>query len=357
MVPDVVNHEPPWDLVAVSSYSRQAGSTRVRLYDWFDHLGVQARPQCYAGLPNTRPVTMLRNLPAVLAAERELRALDVRGQRVVLSRAASPLSRGAVESRLLREAEHSVYDFDDAVHLVTNWRDRMAAVTSRFEACTSGADVVIAGNDQLAEAASAHSRNVVVVPSCVEPTAYLPKTSWALAERPRIVWLGSGSTEAYLLDLLPALDRLAQRYGIELRVISTGRPNPGFGDRPWIRYVPWREDTVAAELQQADLAVGPLPDTPFARGKCAYKLLQYAATGLPMAASPVGANRLALERFGGSSVTGDWEDALEALLDAPESTRAELGRRGVEMVARHYAFTTWAPEWCSAVGVEPSTAA
>nr|WP_300144133.1 glycosyltransferase [Propionicimonas sp.] len=354
MVPEPVSGPAP-ALIAVSSYSRQAGSTRVRLYDWFDHLGLSVRAQCHAGLPNARPGTILGHLPAVVAAERELRRLDVGGQRVLLSRSASPFSRGTVEARLLREAAHSAYDVDDAVYLSLSWRDRISAAPAKFAACARAADVVIAGNDTLAEEAGRYSDEVVVVPSCVEPGAYRPKSSWTLAERPRIVWLGSGSTEAYLLDLLPALDRLERRYGIELRVISTGRPNAGFGDRPWVRYVPWREDTVAVELQQADIAVAPLPDTPFARGKCAYKLLQYAATGLPMAGSPVGANRLALERFGGSSVTGDWEEALGALLDAPESVRADLGRRALDAVARHYSFAVWAPVWCAAVGIEPST--
>jgi glycosyltransferase involved in cell wall biosynthesis len=342
-------------LVALSSYSRQAGSTRVRLYDWFDHLGLSVRSQTYAGLPNARPGTMLRNLPAVVAAERELHHLDVSGQRVVLSRSASPLSRGTVESRLLREAAHSAYDVDDAVYLSLSWRDRLSAAPAKFAVCVRAADVVIAGNDTLAEEAGRYREEIVVIPSCVEPRDYRPKTSWALADRPRIVWLGSGSTEAYLLDVLPALDRLERRYGIEFRVISTGRPNPRFGDRPWLRYVPWREDTVAAELQHADVAIAPLPDTPFARGKCAYKLLQYAATGLPMVGSPVGANRLALDRFDGSSVTGDWDAPLAALLDAPEATRADLGRRGIDMVARHYSFDAWTPAWRAAVGLEPST--
>jgi PAS domain-containing protein len=351
-----VSGSPSPALVAVSSYSRQAGSTRVRLYDWFDHLGLSVRTRSYAGLPNARPGTILRNLPTVVAAERELRRLDVSGQRVVLSRSASPFSRGSVESRLLREAAHAVYDVDDAVYLPLSWRDRVSAAPAKFAACVRAADVVIAGNDTLADEAGRYRDDVVVIPSCVEPRAYRPKTSWALAERPRIVWLGSGSTEAYLLGLLPALDRLERRYGIELRVISTGRPNPGFGDRPWIRCVAWREDTVAEELQQSDLAVGPLPDTPFARGKCAYKLLQYAATGLPMAGAPVGANRLALERFGGSSVTGEWDESLAALLDAPESVRADLGRQGLAAVDRHYSFAAWAPAWCRAVGIEPSTA-
>ena len=34
----------------------------------------------------------------------------------------------------------------------------------------------------------------------------------------------------------------------------------------------------------------PLPDTPWTRGKCAYKLIQCMACAIPVIASPVGAN-------------------------------------------------------------------
>jgi glycosyltransferase involved in cell wall biosynthesis len=99
------------------------------------------------------------------------------------------------------------------------------------------------------------------------------------------------------------------------------------------------------------VAVGPLTDSPYARGKCAYKLLQYAATGLPMVASPVGANLTALEAFGGlaeRSASG-WTEAIIGLLATGEDVRARLGaiaRRGVQ---QHYSFARWAATWRSTV--------
>ena len=40
-----------------------------------------------------------------------------------------------------------------------------------------------------------------------------------------------------------------------------------------------------------DIGVGPVPDAPYERGKCGYRLLQFGAAGVPFVASPVGVNR------------------------------------------------------------------
>ena len=115
--------------------------------------------------------------------------------------------------------------------------------------------------------------------------------------------------------------------------------------------VVWSPATFAGALTSADVGLAPLHDDPFARGKCAYKLLQYAATGLPMVGSPVGANQLALDRFSGWSATSrdEWVDALTEAVSAPADLRADRGARAVAGVQEHYSFDAWADEWRSAV--------
>jgi hypothetical protein len=55
----------------------------------------------------------------------------------------------------------------------------------------AAADVVIAGNALLADFASLHSRDVRMIPTCVEPTNYQPKTAYDITSVPTLVWLGS----------------------------------------------------------------------------------------------------------------------------------------------------------------------
>jgi hypothetical protein len=56
----------------------------------------------------------------------------------------------------------------------------------------------------------------------------------------------------------------------------------------------------------------PLHDTPWERGKCAYKLLQVMAAGKPVIASPVGANRQVVQHgVNGflADTPSEWADA------------------------------------------------
>jgi glycosyltransferase involved in cell wall biosynthesis len=84
-----------------------------------------------------------------------------------------------------------------------------------------------------------------------------------------------------------------------------------------------------------DIGLMPLPDTPFNRGKCGYKLIQYMACGLPVIASPVGVNREIVEPGvnGFLAETEDeWRNALTTLAHDPELRRrmGEAGRLKVE---------------------------
>ena len=84
----------------------------------------------------------------------------------------------------------------------------------------------------------------------------------------------------------------------------------------------------------------PLPDTEWAKGKCAFKALQYMALGIPAVASGVGAN---LEAVAGGT-TGyicqteqEWYERLEELILEPEK-RAGMGAAGQEWVKARYSL-------------------
>ena len=341
-------------LTTVSCYGNQAPSTRVRVQDWLDHLGLDAESLNYADLPDARLSTIRRHPVSVLRAELHIRQLSrARHARLLLSREASPFSRGEVESKLLRRATHGTYDFDDALFEdVAGWR-RGLGKEVKCRLAVESADVVIAGNEYLADWASTYNDEVRVIPSCVEPSLYRAKTSWEIQGPPTLVWLGSSSTEKYVEQLAPALREVTRLTGARLLLISQTKEQEhpslaGIVDRR-----PWRLETFAEDLATGDIALAPLDSSRFSMGKCAYKLLQYAATGLPIVGSPVGANGLALERFSGTAVTNvnDWVDALVAMISATSEERRLRGATGIRAVNEHYSFTKWSSAWKDAVGL------
>ena len=100
-----------------------------------------------------------------------------------------------------------------------------------------------------------------------------------------------------------------------------------------------------SDIGDFQIGIMPLPDTAWARGKSGFKLIQYMARGIPVVASPVGANRDIVE----SGVEGflaagkeAWVEALDRLAQ-DAVLRARLGEAGRRKVERHYSLQVTAP--------------
>ncbi|MFJ6429417.1 MULTISPECIES: hypothetical protein [Microbacterium] len=330
-----------------TSYGRSAGSARVRVFDWLDRVDVPAVAHTYLDGATNSARSLLKSPPRLLAAEGRLRRMPSGDASVLISRQASPLSRGGVERRLLRNARIGVYDVDDALHLDRRGPFPKAAI---WRAAVTAADVVIAGNAALAEAAGRFNHNVTVIPSCVDPADYTRKMRFEIGETPRAVWIGSPATERYLRDIESALVRAHEETGMRLTVISAGDAELGPLDAIVDR-VAWSPQTFGAALADADLGLMPTPDSAWARGKCGYKLLQYGAAGLPMMGDPVGVNAEILRRGDGVAPQGaaEWADALVGFFSESANRRRERGEAGNRTVRDHYSFAAWETAWRQAV--------
>lgn len=337
-------------MITIATYGRNGSSARVRIHDWLDYLGIAATQEyAYLGKAENSFTTLSRHMPQVVAAERSLRRLAQAGttETLLMSREASPLSNGRLERRLLRSAQFSVYDFDDAIfHNGAPFPYSLYPKGKLWHRSVQAATQIIAGNDYLAEEAAKLNHQVAMIPSCVNPDDYRLKSSYELPEVPTLVWLGSPSTEPFLEMLTEPLLRINAEIPLRLRLISSGHRSLGPLDQIVDR-TQWYADSFAYQLAGADVGLMPLPDTPFTRGKCAYKLLQYSAAGLPVVGSPVGTNKKVLADLGGASAEGakDWEDAIRDLLASSSRARSELGVTGRRAIETGYSFRAWAPKW------------
>ena len=103
----------------------------------------------------------------------------------------------------------------------------------------------------------------------------------------------------------------------------------------------WSEESECQEIQEFDVGIMPLPDEPWAQGKCGYKLIQYMACAKPIVASPVGVN-IDIVRGGvnGFAATNsqEWQDALEILVQQTDLAE-RMGRQGRLLVEQQYSLT------------------
>ena len=252
----------------------------------------------------------------------------------------------AMEARLFAAfSSRRVFDVDDAIYVRKPRRLGEAADDSlwrrkKFAATCRWVDVVAAGNDVLAEVARVTARAVSVLPTSIDTALYQPSRATA-ADPPTIAWIGSPENLVYLEMIRPALARLTTRYPtLRMRVICSRFPHwPEVTVEP----VVWSSATEAEALAGAHIGVMPLTDDAWARGKCAFKLLQYMAAALPCVASPVGANTEAVVDGVNGFHAGngaEWQRHLESLIRSPE-LRARFGANGRAHVESRYAMRTY----------------
>jgi glycosyltransferase involved in cell wall biosynthesis len=250
------------------------------------------------------------------------------------------------EARLFAAyAPRRIFDFDDAIYVRKPrhlgepaddswWRRQKFAATCRR------VDVVAAGNDVLAAAAAAHARRIVTLPTALDASLYRA-TSATQDDPPTIAWVGNPENLGYLEILRPALARLSVSHPtLRLRVICSRFP-----DWPEVRIeeVRWSPTAEIAALAGSHIGVMPLTDDEWARGKCAFKLLQYMAASLPCVASPVGANiEAVIEGRTGFHArdASEWEHSLESLIGSAE-LRARLGAAGRAHVESRYGLQNY----------------
>ena len=234
-----------------------------------------------------------------------------------------------------------VVEYDDAIYLTSGHGWKIPALLRLSTAA-------IVGNATLAKYASAHTNNVIVVPTVVDTDRFKPPDDErsshmpAPAGRITIVWIGLAYNFRYLHMLLPALNELQKEHRIVLRIISSAAPVlPGLD----VEFRPWSYENEVRDLQTADIGVMPLPDDEWARGKCGLKLLQYMAVGLPSLASAVGVN-CDIVRDGKNGFLArteeEWCRRLAELCGDRE-LRRRIGNAARATVEAQYGLKQWGP--------------
>jgi glycosyltransferase involved in cell wall biosynthesis len=202
--------------------------------------------------------------------------------------------------------------------------------------------MVIACNSYLAEhAVEAGANWVECLPTVIDLSRY-PHSPRKPNSALTIGWIGSPSTASYLPLVADALKAVCR--DTAARLIAVG-PGPISLDGVPMEIREWSEETEIEDLMGFDIGIMPLPESPWARGKCGLKLLQYMGCATPVVGSPVGVNRdIIRPGINGfyAADTRTWIETLETLArDRP--LREKMGCAGRKMVESSYSLEVAAP--------------
>lgn len=346
----------PWSVLILSRHSTLAASSRLRTHQYIPFLESRGAHVTVAPffdrpyLQNLYASGKRNVLDVARAYARRITALArVRRASVVwIEKELFPFAPGFVEALLPRLGVPYVVDYDDAIfHTYDNSSNRLVqrALSHKLDLLLSRARNVTVGSTYLESCVRARgARSVARVPTVVDLSRYAAGPEPA-ADEIRVGWIGTPSTMKYLELLREPLQDIARTFRVRLVTVGAA-PLPDFGVP--LEQHPWSADTEAALLGTIHVGVMPLPDAPWERGKCGYKLLQYMAVGRPVVASPVGGNTDIVTpdvgMLAGNST--EWSRALTSLM-GNSGMRHDLGRQARERVETFYSLQVMAPKVCA----------
>ncbi|MEK7863771.1 MAG: glycosyltransferase [Chloroflexota bacterium] len=160
-----------------------------------------------------------------------------------------------------------------------------------------------------------------------------------------IGWMGTASNLASVEILRTPLTRLCRRYdALQVKIVCE-QALPLEGVR--LVHKGFSAADEVADVRSFDIAVAPLVEDPWTRGKVSTKLLAYFAAGLPVVASDVNANRIYM-RDGENGylvgTLGQWEEKLAKLVEDPELRRS-LGARARASAEKEYSLSAAVPKY------------
>ena len=212
-------------------------------------------------------------------------------------------------------------NFDDPV-----WEKyaKLPTLKNKYDTLVRHASGVVAANDLIVERFKNLNGNILKIPTAIDLECYdrAPKAKF---DRFTVVWIGSPATFHYLTSFRSVLKKMAECCDFELLMIGKS----SWGSLPGVpsRSVEWSEANEAELISRSHVGIMPLPDDSFARGKSAYKLIQYAAAGIPSLGAPVGENCQVIEDGKSGflcSSPEEWCSCLQKLA-ADAALRKEMG--------------------------------
>lgn len=254
-------------------------------------------------------------------------------------------------NRLRKNAKALVFEFDDVVTLKKSDDGAIRESPTkdrRFRRTVRVADAVITTNETLAEHArrmGADAERVHVLPTVIDLARWTPRGPSEDPKEVTIGWMGTPSNLPSVEIVRAPLVRLCRRYEkLKLKVVCESSLEL---DGVRLIHQPFSAEYEVNDVRSFDIAIAPLVEDPWTRGKVSTKLLAYFGAGLPVVASDVNANRLYI-RDGENGflvgTLGQWEEKLTKLIEDP-ALRASVGAKARESAEKEFSLSAALPRY------------
>lgn len=348
-------------ILMLHKYGRKAASYRYRLEQYVPFLERAGFHCTLSPLLDDdyleQRLRHARRVPSIIvkAVIRQLRMLMRTNEfdLVIVACDVFPYFPGFYESYLTWRGIPYIYDSDDAIfhyYDQSPWAAIRLLLGQKIKKVVRGAATVFAGSPYLVDYAKQVNDRVEFLPTVVDLGVYRQtKTFNASRSKPFIVgWIGSPTTALSLKQIEPALVEFCRAHDAKVVLVGSG-PVALSGFPLEVRE--WREDSEINDILSFDVGIMPLSDTAWSRGKCGFKLIQYMACGIPVIASPVGANSgiVAPGVEGFLPVDNDgWSAALEKL-SRDSALSSKMGAAGRARVEKEFCLAVTAPKFVDGV--------
>ncbi|QSH42203.1 glycosyltransferase family 4 protein [Lentisphaerota bacterium ZTH] len=212
-----------------------------------------------------------------------------RGDNMVIEYELLPFMPYFIEKMFIGNSRY-VLNFDDNV-----WEKYKGIpwLRGKYDRLIENAAGVIAANDFLLQKAAFLNKNSTLIPTVVNPELY--KSTQAKFDKFTLIWIGTPVTYSYIEAHAETLRAMALQCDFELLIVARRSLRERAIEGVRMRFMDWSQEREGEAVARSHVGIMPLTDDEFSRGKSAFKIIQYQAAGLPVIASPVGANITVVE--------------------------------------------------------------
>jgi len=334
-------------IIYYTKYTRKGASSRMRSYQFFPFLeengfNVTVSPfldsiyleQLYSGKKNSK-TSVIKSYLRRFFSLFSLHKYDL----VIIEKELFPYFPAIIEQTLRFFKVKYIVDYDDALfHLYDQNSNKYIRkfLGNKIDIVMRNSSMVICGNEYLvARAKKSGAKRVEKLPTVIDLSRYKIKNNYK-DNSIVIGWIGTPATLIFVKPIEDAIVEVLNNLNVSVQFV--GGVSGIFNEHPKISYVTWSEKSEINSILNFDIGIMPILDDDWAKGKCAYKLIQYMGCGLPVVGTYKGMNIEVIEENENGFLAAthkEWVDALTKLVKNKE-LRVRLGSNGREKVAQKY---------------------